>query len=504
VGCPLAETDVIRATIRWLDERTAAAPLLQRSLRYVFPDNWSFLLGEVALYAFLVLVATGIYLVFFFDPSSAPTIYHGPYPPLDGAQMSLAYKSVLEISFSVRAGLLIRQMHHWAADIFLAAIVLHLLRVFFTGAFRAPRTLTYYLGLVMLTLCLLEGFLGYSLGDDLLSGMGLAIGYSVALSIPLVGANLAALIWGGPFPGSSDFWPRIYIIHVLVLPILIGALLVAHLALVAARHHSQYRDSSRHTERRIVGVPAFPGQAPRSIALLFAVVGVVALLGGLVQINPVWLWGPYQVAASTNGAQPDWYLGWLIGALRLVPGWDLVIDRRTIVPNPFWGGVLFPTAVFGLLFLWPSLERRFSGDRARHNLLQRPRDNPWRTAIGLAVLSFVFLVFTAGSADRVDVWLGLDYAEQVRVYRIAVWIVPLVVLVVAYRVCRELQAADRVAAIRRSARLAPTSDRRRPHSEARSSAPAPAPTPGSGRRATLVRRGPTAPAPPGRTEHTED
>lgn len=443
---------MIRAAVRWLDHRTGSAPLLLKTLRYVFPDNWSFLLGEVALYAFIVLVATGIYLVFFFQDSTAMTTYHGPYGPLDGQQMSLAYKSVLNISFSVRAGLLIRQTHHWAADVFLAAIVLHLMRVFFTGAYRPPRTLTYYLGVTMLGLALLEGYLGYSLGDDLLSGMGLAIGYGVALSVPFVGANLAALLWGGPFPGNASFWPRLYIVHVLVLPVLIGTLLVAHLALVAARHHTQFRETSRHTERRIVGVPAFPGQAPRSLALMLAVAGVLVLLGGLVQINPVWLWGPYHVGLSTNGAQPDWYLGWLIGALRLAPGFDVVADKRTIIPGPFWGGVLFPAVVFGFLIAWPTLERRLTHDRSQHNLLQRPRDNPWRTAIGAALLSWVFLVFTAGSADRVDVLFGLDYAAQVEVYRVAVWVIPLVVLLVSHRICLELQAADRVARIRTRAR----------------------------------------------------
>jgi ubiquinol-cytochrome c reductase cytochrome b subunit len=281
--------------------------------------------------------------------------------------------------------------------------------------------------------------------------MGLVIGYSVALSIPLVGANLATLIWGGPFPGNSSFWPRLYIVHVLILPVAIGSLLIAHLALVAARHHTQFRESPRQTESRIVGVPAFPGQAPRSLALMFGVVGVLFLLGGLVQINPVWLWGPYHVGLSTNGAQPDWYLGWLIGALRLVPGFDIVIDHRTVIPNPFWGGVLFPSIVFGLLFLWPTLERRLTGDRRSHNLLQRPRESPWRTAIGLATLTWVFLIFCAGSADRVDVSFGLDYATQVAVYRIIIWVVPLVVLIVTRKVCLELQAGDRVEAIRQQA-----------------------------------------------------
>ena len=323
--------------------------------------------------------------------------------------------------------------------------------------------MTYYLGLTMLVFFSPRGLSRLFLGDDLLSGIGLAIGYGVALSIPFVGANLASLIWGGPFPGSSSFWPRVYIIHVLVLPILIGTLLVAHLALVVARHHTQFQESRRHTDRRIIGVPAFPGQAPRSIALMFAVFALLLLLGGLFQINPIWLWGPYQVGLSTNGAQPDWYLGWLIGALRLVPGFDVVIDRRTLIPSPFWGGVLFPGIIFTALFLWPVLERRLSGDRARHNLLQRPREEPVAAAIGTAILSFVFLVFMAGSADRVDVLFGLDYSTQIAVYRIAIWVIPLIVLVATRSICLGLQAADAVARIRRAALEPAATTGRAPH-----------------------------------------
>jgi len=434
---------VIRRIVRFLDQRSGTAPLLRKTLRYVFPDHWSFLLGEVALYCFVLLVLTGVYLTFFFDDSVARMTYHGSYAPLDGATMTHAYASVLHISFDVKAGLLIRQTHHWAANVFVAAIVLHLLRIFFTGAFRKPRDLTYLLGLGMLMLALLEGYAGYSLADDLLSGMGLAIGYSVAMSIPFVGANLANLIWDGPFPGSSSFWPRLFIVHVLVLPVLIGGLLAAHLVLVASRHHTQFKRSARESERRVVGIPAFPGQAPRSIGLMLWVFAVLFLLGGLVQINPVWLWGPYHVGDATNGAQPDWYLGWLIGALRLVPGFDLTIGHYTLVPNPFWGGVLFPALVFGVLLVWPWLERRVAGDDAFHNLLERPRDNPWRTAIGVAIVTWVFLIFVSGSADRVDVLFGLDYATQIWVYRVAVWVVPLVALFVTKRVCDELVAGER-------------------------------------------------------------
>ena len=441
---------MIRGLVRWIDERAGSAPLVRRSLRYLFPDHWSFLLGEVALYCFVVLVATGIYLTFFFEPSTAQTVYHGSYLPLRGARMSEAYRSALDISFRIKAGLLIRQTHHWAADVFLVAIVLHLLRVFFTGAYRKPRDLTWILGVTMLALALLEGYLGYSLVDDLLSGMGLAIGYGVALSVPLFGANIASLIWHGPFPGSSDFWSRMYITHVLLLPVLIGTLLAAHLALVASRHHTQFR-GPRRTERTLVGVPAFPGQAARSFGLAFSVAAVLFLLGGLVQINPIWLWGPYHVYEGTNGAQPDWYLGWLIGGLRLMPAWDLVVGKYTLVPNPFWGGVLLPLLVFAFLYLWPWLERRATGEYGWFNLLERPRDRPWRTAIGCAIVSGVLVVFVAGSADRVDVLFGVSYAAQIWVYRVLFFVLPLAVLLATKRICDELAAGERVERDRRGA-----------------------------------------------------
>jgi ubiquinol-cytochrome c reductase cytochrome b subunit len=437
---------VIRRAVRFLDQRSGSVSFIRKSLRYAFPDHWSFLLGEVALYAFVVLVATGIYLTFFFDPSTAKTVYHGSYAPLRGQEMTEAYKSVVDISFKVKAGLLIRQTHHWAADVFVAAIVLHLVRIFFTGAYRKPRELTYLIGVAMLFLALLEGYLGYSLADDLLSGMGLAIGYAVALSIPFIGANLALLIWGHPFPGAADFWSRMYIAHVLILPVVIATLIGLHLALVASRHHTQFRSGPRRTERRLIGVPTFPGQAPRSLGLFFAVTAALLLLGGLIQINPVWLWGPYHVAQGTNGAQPDWYLGWLIGALRLVPHFDVVIADRTVVPNPFWGGALFPLIVLSALLLWPWLERRFGGDDRIHNLLERPRDRPWRTAIGAAFLTWVVLIFMAGSADRVDVLLGISYVGQIWVYRVAVFLLPLIVLFLTRRVCLELRQIERIEA----------------------------------------------------------
>jgi ubiquinol-cytochrome c reductase cytochrome b subunit len=444
VGRSDEETDVIRRLVRLVDQRSGSASLLRKTLRYLFPDHWSFLLGEVALYAFVVLVSTGTYLALFFEDSRSKVVYHGDYAPLQGQEMSHAYRSVVELSTTVKAGLLIRQTHHWAADVFVAAIVLHMLRIFFTGAYRKPRELTYWIGLTMLAFALLEGYLGYSLVDDLLSGMGLAIGYSVAVSIPFIGANLASLIWDGPFPGKHDFFARMYIAHVFLLPALIGVLLAAHLALVALKHHTQFRQERRQTERKIVGVPTFPGQTPRSLGLLLATAGILFLLGGLVQINPIWEWGPYHTYASTNGAQPDWYLGWLIGALRLVPGFDVSIGHYTLVPNPFWGGALFPLVAFAFAFTWPFIERRFTGDYGYHNVLDRPRDAPGRTAIGVAVFTWISLVFLAGASDRVTVLFDLSYVGQIWFYRVLVWVGPFVAGVIAYRVCVELQRGERV------------------------------------------------------------
>jgi ubiquinol-cytochrome c reductase cytochrome b subunit len=436
--------DPLENPIRFVDERTNSARFLRKALRYLFPDHWSFLLGEVALYAFIVLVATGIFLALFFEPSLHKTVYEGSYGPLRGAEVSDAYASAVDMSFDVKAGLLMRQTHHWAADVFVAAIVVHVLRVFFTGAFRRPRELTYLVGLAMLMLALLEGYLGYSMVDDLLSGMGLAIGYGVALSIPFVGGNLALALWGAPYPGDAAFESRMFIAHVFLLPVVIGTLIAIHVALIAARHHTQFRRLRRQTDRTLVGLPAFPGQAPRSLALMVAVAAVLFLLGGLVQINPVWLWGPYETALGTNGAQPDWYLGWLIGGLRLVPGFDVTIGDRTLVPNPFWGGALFPLVVFGALALWPWLERRLTGDRGWHNLLDRPRDAPLRTALGWAFLSWVFLVFFAGSSDRLFVFLGISYVTQIWFWRIGVWVFPVLIGLIAYRTCRGLQRIEAI------------------------------------------------------------
>jgi ubiquinol-cytochrome c reductase cytochrome b subunit len=429
---------MIRRTVNWLDQRVGTSPLIKKTLDYIFPDHWSFMLGEIALYAFGFLVASGTYLALFFSPDTHETVYRGSYAPLQGVSVTEAYASAVHLSFDVPAGLLIRQAHHWAALVFVASIVIHLFRVFFTGAFRKPRDLNYIIGVTLLGLAILEGFLGYSLPDDLLSGMGLAIASGAAMAIPVVGGSFAFLVWGAEFPGSHAFFPRMYIAHVFVIPIALAVLISLHLAIIIRQKHSQFPGPGRR-ERNVVGTPLWPAYALRSIGLLLAVAGVLVLLGGLVQINPIWEWGPYEIYQGTNGAQPDWYLGWLIGALRLMPPLEIHFLGRTWVPNPFFGGVLFPTVCFLVLYSWPWLERRLTGDHRRHDLLDRPRDNPRRTAFGAAFFTWVATVFVAGSADRAFVRLGFPYEGQVWFFRIANIVLPFVVYFLVKRICEELR-----------------------------------------------------------------
>jgi ubiquinol-cytochrome c reductase cytochrome b subunit len=424
-----------------MEQRTGGTGFIRGTLSYVFPDHWSFLLGEIALYSFVVLVATGTFLALFFNADLSETVYDGSYAPLVGHTMSRAYESSLSLSFDVDGGLLVRQTHHWAALVFVAAIVMHLMRIFFTGAFRKPRDINYFVGLTMLVLAIVEGYAGYSLLDDLLSGMGLAIGYGTALSIPVVGGDLATVIWGGQFPGSDAFISRLFIAHVFILPAVIAALIALHLLLVARPHHTQFRGPGR-TESNVVGTPLWPAYALRSIGLLFATAAVLVLLGGLVQINPVWLWGPYETFQATNGAQPDWYLGWLIGALRITPGFDVTIGDYTLIPNPFFGGILFPAGVFAFLYLWPWLERLVTRDHAQHNLLDRPRDAPGRSAAGAALFTLVATVFFAGAADRAFVQVGIGYSTQVWIYRGLTVLGPIVAFFVTRRVCRRLRDSE--------------------------------------------------------------
>jgi quinol---cytochrome-c reductase cytochrome b subunit len=380
-------------------------------------------------------VLTGIFLTFFFHPSAQDVVYNGSYHPLDGVHMSEAYRSTVHLSFDVRAGLVVRQIHHWAALLFLAAIVAHLCRIFFTGAFRRPREMNWFVGLTLLLLAVVNGFAGYSLPDDLLSGTGLRIAYSVVLSIPVLGAYAAFFVFGGEFP-ADDITTRLYIIHVLIVPGAIVALLAIHLGILWRQKHTQFPGAGR-TDANVVGSRLWPTYALRSAGLFCIVVAVLGALGGLVQINPIWLYGPYDPYAVSTAAQPDWYMGWLEGALRLMPAFDLhLLGYR--VPELIVPAVIFPTVTFLILYAWPAVEKRLTGDRGEHHLLDRPRDHPYRTALGVAVLTFYVVLFVGGSQDVIAQQLGVSILSVTWALRIIAVVLPLVTAAIAFIVCRDL------------------------------------------------------------------
>jgi ubiquinol-cytochrome c reductase cytochrome b subunit len=428
-----------KRAVRGLDRRLGVARFARTALNKVFPDHWSFMIGEIAMYCLVILILTGVYLTFFFVPDSRQVVYHGSYAPLRGVPMSAAYESTLHVSFDVRAGLVMRQIHHWAALVFLAAIVAHLCRIFFTGAFRRPRELNWFIGVTLLLLALGNGFAGYSLPDDLLSGTGLRVANAFMLSIPLIGPHLAFFAFDGEFPGTAII-SRLYIIHVLIFPALIVGLLSAHLAIVWRQKHTQFRGPGKR-ERNVVGTRLWPTYAAKSIGLFAIVAGVLSALGGLAQINPIWLYGPYDPAAVSTAAQPDWYLGWTEGAIRLFPPWFLHLGHYG-VPEVFWPSIALPGLTFALLYAWPFIERRLTHDTADHQLLDRPRDRPLRTAIGVGVLTFYVVLLVAGAQDLYAQWFNLSINTVTRTLQVLVFALPLALALLTWRLCRDLGRAE--------------------------------------------------------------
>ena len=424
---------MIRKFVRWIDDRLGATSFTRSALNKIFPDHWSFMLGEIAMYSFLILVITGIFLTFFFEPSLKETVYNGSYAPLHGVKMSEAYRSVVELSFDIRAGLVMRQIHHWAAVVFIAAIVIHLCRVFFTGAFRRPREVNWIIGMTLLVLAIFNGFTGYSLPDDLLSGTGLRIAYSIALSVPVVGTWIAFLIFGGEFP-ADQIIGRLEIIHIMLIPGLIFGLLGAHLAIIWRQKHTQFPGPGR-TETNVVGSKLYPTYMSKSVGLFCLIFAVLALLGGFAQINPIWLYGPFEPSSVASPAQPDWWLGWVEGALRVFPPWEVRLWGFEL-PNPFFPAVLLPGLTFLFLYLWPWIERRFTKDDEPHELLDRPRDRPVRTALGATTLAFYAILFFAASNDIVAKSLAVSVEGITWGFRIALFVVPAAVGWFTYRVCK--------------------------------------------------------------------
>ena len=424
----------------WLDDRFHGARGVRVLMRKVFPDHWSFMLGEIALWSFVILLLTGTFLALFFVPSMAPIVYHGSYTKLDGITMSQAYQSTLNISFDVRGGLLIRQIHHWAADLFMVAIMAHMLRVFFTGAYRKPREVNWLIGLGIFTLGLLEGLFGYSLPDDQLSGAGLRILEGVLQGIPIIGTYAAFLLFGGPFPGDSIV-PRMYILHVFLVPGLILALITAHLFIMFHQKHTQMPQHG-NTEKNVVGQPFWPYFLLKGQAWFFFIFGILVVLSTFAQINPIWLYGPYTPLAISSASQPDWYMGILEGALRMMPSWEINFLGHTVSLSVLIPGLLIIGALFTVLAIWPFFEQWATGDRAAHNINDRPRNAPVRTGTGVAGVLFYGILWAEGANDVLAKTFQVPLYTITWIARVAIFVVPIGAYFVTKRICLGLQRKD--------------------------------------------------------------
>ena len=428
---------IARRFITFLDDRLGSSAFARAALDKVFPDHWAFMLGEICVYAFIALLATGTYIAFFFNDSSAPTVYHGPYASLDGRSVPASFASVMNLSFSTHLGLFVRQTHHWAALVFVGSIVFHMMRIFFTGAFRRPRELNWTIGVTLFLLALAEGFCGYSLPGDLLSGAGLRIAYSVAESMPVVGTWLALIFFGGKFP-NADITSRLFIVHVWLVPLLLAGAISLHLGMVWRQHHTQFA-GPRRTESNVVGSTLWPYYALKSIALMVATFAVLALLGGFFTINPIWIYGPFDGWTVASPAQPDWYVAWLDGALRLGPALELHVFGHTI-PPVFWSGIVMPLVLFGAMLAWPEIERAITRDGKEHNLDNMPYEKPWRLGLGVAVITFGTVLGFAGSDDIQARIFHMDVETLMTLYRFLVVIAPLACGAIAVRIGFELRA----------------------------------------------------------------
>jgi ubiquinol-cytochrome c reductase cytochrome b subunit len=425
-----------------VDERTGLVKAMRFGLGKVFPDHWSFLLGEIAMYSLFICLITGTFLTFWFVPSMGHVVYDGSYVPLKGVAMSEAYASTLDISFEIKGGLLMRQLHHWAALFFIVGLALHAARVFFTGAFRKPRELNWILGVVLALLAIIEGFAGYSLPDDLLSGTGIRAMNGFMMSAPIIGTWMTFFVFGGEFPGEAII-PRLFIAHVLLIPAILVGLFVAHLALVVIHKHTQWPGPGR-TDGNVVGFPVMPVYAAKAGGFFFVVFGVTALVSALVQINPVWVFGPYDPTQVTAGSQPDFYMWFSDGALRLLPGWlEFEIFDTVWSMNIFLGSLLLLPLVFIIMGVYPFVEAWVTGDRRQHHLLQRPRNAPVRTAVGLAAISMYLVLSIATINDILAIKLQLSINDITIILRVAFFVLPVVVFFLTKRLCMSLQRHDR-------------------------------------------------------------
>lgn len=406
-----------------VDDRLRIRSDMRRTANKVFPSNWSFLLGEVALFSLVILVLTGIFLTFFYRPNVEPVVYTGSNPVFAGQTLPAAFESIVRLSSDVNAGLLFRRLHRGASHLFIATVVLHMLRIMLTGAFRKPREVNYFIGIGLLTLAFGAGFTGYSLPYDSLAGTGIRIAYSELLSLPLIGDRVTFWVFGGAFP-TGDVIPRFFVLHVMILPALLLGTAGLHLFIVYRQKHTQFPRMGVDGHKLVLGKPLWPLQFAESTTLFLWVGGLLAAAAVLIPWSDITLLGPYVPGEVGNNAQPDWFLFWLEGALRIFPPIEFGIPGSLIISGPFVAGVVLPGLIFTFLAAYPFIERRVYKLEGEWHVLQNPLEIPLRAGVMLGVFSALLILSAAATNDILSRMFGIPIEVITWIARVAVIAVP--------------------------------------------------------------------------------
>lgn len=414
-----------------IDDRLKLRPGAKKTVNKVFPHHWSFLIGETALISLVILVLTGTYLTFFYRASTEPAVYNGSLELYRGAQLPAAFESIIRLSYDVPGGLLFRRLHRGASHLFIASTVLHMLRILLTGAFRRPRELNYLLGIVLFTLTLLEGFIGYSLIYDSLAGTGIRIAYSSLLALPVIGDQVAFWLFGGPFP-TGEAIPRFFVAHVMLMPAALLGLTGLHLALIVRQRHTQFPKRGVDGHAYVLGKPLWPHQFAITTTLVLWIGGLLALAAILIPWSDVALSGPYVPGEVGNNAQPDWFMFWLDGMLRMFPSveWDFPGFTINAV---FIAGIVLPGLVFGALIIYPFLERRVYRLQGDWHVLQNPLDIPLRASFGLGTFTAILFMSAAATSDQLSRLTGIPIETVLWFFRITTVLVPPILALLMYR-----------------------------------------------------------------------
>lgn len=418
---------------RWLDERLHIGRFRRRFLTKAFPVHDSYILGELALFSFATLVITGVFLALFYIPSTSKVIYDGALLNYRGKSLPEAFASVIYITYDLPMGMLIRQVHHWAANIFIASISLHMLRVLFTGAYRKPREVNWIIGIVLINLAIVSAFSGYTLPYDQFAATAATIGYNVFSSPPIVGEYIGNAVFAGGFPSQAAI-PRLYSFH-LLLAALIAVTIGLHMTVLIKQRHTEPPRAG--DPKKLVGVPLWPNQAFASAMYLFALLAFLFLLGGFLSPHNIAVYGPEDPTTTPTNIAPDWYLMWLFGLLKLVPSaWGITIGG-IIIKTEFIGGVLLPGVIWTAIVLLPFIDR----SEREENFIANPLDRPFPTALGVLIVTFLLSLAIGGQNDRIAAFLGLGIREANLILFAAIILASFLAGALTYAILRRRRAS---------------------------------------------------------------